>query len=144
MKFLKHFEKFEISPVECFTDKEFAEIKDIYTDLVDDLNLTDVEGEGQMTNPMTSTLGWFSKIYGEKFKIYISIRTATLVGYQDFNTYAVESKEDKETYNKVMIGVTPFIERIKSMGYQISKRDIDIKLDSWKYITGGIKISITK
>jgi hypothetical protein len=54
------------------------------------------------------------------------------------------SQEDRETYKKVMNDVTPFIERIKSMGYQIHKRDIDIKLDSWKYITAGIKISITK
>ncbi len=144
MKFIKAFENFEISLEETFSEEEFHEIKDIYIDLVDDLNLTYVDREGQMTNPMTSTIGWFSKISGEKFKIDISIRTATLVGYQDYNTYAILSQEDRETYNKVMNDVTPFIERIKSMGYQVSKRDIDIKLDSWKYITAGIKISITK
>lgn len=144
MKFIKAFENFEISLEETFSEEEFHEIKDIYIDLVDDLNLTDVDREGQMTKPMTSTLGWFSKISGEKFKIDISIRTATLVGYQDYNTYDILSQEDGEAYKKVMNDVTPFIERIKSMGYQIYKRDIDIKLDSWKYITAGIKISITK
>lgn len=144
MKFIKAFENFEISLEETFSEEEFLEIKDIYIELVDDLNLTDVDREGQMTKPMTSHLGCFSKISGEKFKIDINIRTAALVGYQDYNTYAVLSQEDRETYNKVMNDVTPFIERIKSMGYQIHKRDIDIKLDSWKYITAGIKISITK
>jgi hypothetical protein len=38
----------------------------------------------------------------------------------------------------------PFIKRMESMGYKVYKSDIDLKIDSWKYITGGIKISITK
>jgi hypothetical protein len=62
MKFIKAFENFEISLEETFSEEEFHEIKDIYIDLVDDLNLTNVDREGQMTKPMTSFLGWFSKI----------------------------------------------------------------------------------
>jgi hypothetical protein len=147
MKFIKEFaeHKKEVIPIESlFTDDEFLEIKDLYTDLVDELNLTDVESEGKMTSPMTSHLGWFSKISGEKFKIDISIRNATLIGYQDYDVYAVGSQEDRERYNLVMKGLQPFIERMKSIGYDVYKRDIDIKIDSWKYITAGIKISITK
>jgi putative intracellular protease/amidase len=147
MKFIKEFaaHKKEVIPIETlFTDDEFFEIKDIYTDLVDDVNLTDVSREGQMTIPMTSNLSYFSKMSGEKFKIDISIRTASLDSYDDYNSYAVPSQEDRERYNLVMKELQPFIERMKSMNYQIHKRDIDIKLDSWKYITAGIKISITK
>jgi hypothetical protein len=144
MKFIKAFENFEISLEETFSEEEFHEIKDIYIDLVDDLNLTDVDREGQMTSAMTSTLGWFSKISGEKFKIDISIRTADLIDYTDYNSYAISSAEDRERYNLVMKELQPFIKRIKSMGYEISKKDIDIKIDSWKYITAGIKIIITK
>lgn len=124
---------------EGFTDDEFLEIKDLYTDLVDELNLTDVESEGEMTTPMTSHLVW--KLFA---KIDISIRTATLIGYQDYNVYAVGSQEDRDRYNLVMNHLRTFIERMKSIGYDVYKRDIDIKIDSWKYITAGIKISITK
>jgi len=143
MKFIKEFSKHkEVIPTETlFTNDEFSEIKDLYVDLVDELNLTDVESEGKMTSPMNSTISYFSKISGEKFKVDISIRTATLIGYQD---YGVGSQEDKERYNLVMKGLNSFIERMKSIGYSVYKRDIDIKLDSWKYITAGIKISITK
>jgi hypothetical protein len=144
MKFIKAFENFEISLEETFSEEEFHEIKDIYIDLVDDLNLTDVDREGQMTSSMTSTLGWFSKISGEKFKIDVSIRTADLIDYTDYDSYAISSTEDRERYNLVMKELQPFIKRIKSMGYEIYKKDIDIKIDSWKYITAGIKIIITK
>lgn len=122
MKFIKEFaeHKKEVIPIESlFTDDEFLEIKDLYTDLVDELNLTDVESEGKMTSPMTSHLGWFSKISGEKFKIDISIRSATLIGYQDYDVYAVGSQEDRERYNLVMKGLQPFIERMKSIGYDV-------------------------
>jgi hypothetical protein len=144
MKFLKAFENFEISLEETFSEEEFYEIKDIYIDLVDDLNLTDVDREGQMTKPMKSNLSYFSKMSGEKFKIDISIRTADLIDYTDYDSYAVPNQEDRERYNLVMKELEPFIDTLKSRGYQIYKRDINIKLDSWKYITAGIKISITK
>jgi hypothetical protein len=144
MKFIKEFEGFEISLEETFSEEEFYEIKDIYIDLVDDLNLTDVDREGQMTSAMTSTLGWFSKISGERFKIDISIKTADLNDYTDYDSYAVPNQEDRERYNLVMMELKPFIDTLKSRGYQIYKRDLNIKIDSWKYITAGIKISITK
>lgn len=139
MKFIKEFAEHKKETIESFTDDEFLEIKDLYTDLVDDLNLTDVESEGKMTLPMTSHLVW--KLFN---KIDISIRTATLIGYQDYNVYAIGSQEDRDRYNLVMNHLRAFIERMKSIGYDVYKRDIDIKIDSWKYITAGIKISITK
>jgi len=146
MKFIKEFSKHkEVIPTETlFTNDEFSEIKDLYVDLVDELNLTDVESEGKMTSPMNSTISYFSKISGEKFKVDISIRTATLIGYQDYEVYAIGSQEDRERYNLVMKELNSFIERMKSIGYSVYKRDIDIKIDSWKYITAGIKISIEK
>lgn len=145
MKFIKEFteHKNEVILTESlFTDDEFLEIKDLYTDLVDDLNLTDVESERKMTSPMTSHFGYPTA--DPIFKIDISIRTATLIGYQDYDVYAVGSQEDRDRYNFVMNHLRTFIDRMKSIGYDVYKRDIDIKIDSWKYITAGIKISITK
>jgi putative intracellular protease/amidase len=144
MKFIKKFEshKKEVIPKETlFTDDEFFEIKDIYTDLADDVNLTDVNREGQMTIPMTSNLSYFSKMSGEKFKIDIRIRTAKL----EFSaSFLVSRKEDMEKYNSITKDIQPFIDTLKSMGYEVNKSDIDYKLDSWEYVTAGIKISITK
>jgi hypothetical protein len=93
-----------------------------------------------MTIPMTSNLSYFSKMSGEKFKIDVRIRTADLINY----TYSVPNQEDRERYNLVMNELQPFIATLKSMGYEVNKSDIDIKLDPWRYITLGIKISITK
>ena len=152
MKFIKKFEshKKEVIPKETlFTDDEFEDIKDLYRDLVEDLNLTSVDRESDMTTSLTSKLSTWWKNFTQLdlngiSNIDISIRTADLIDYTDYNSYAVPSTEDSERYNLVVKELQSFIERMKSMDYQIHKRDIDIKLDSWKYITGGIKISITK
>ena len=145
MKFVKLFENFD----NTFSEDEFFEIRDLYIDLVDDLNLTDVESEREMTRSMTSNIDYSykdqsGKMLDKKSRIDINIRTASLDSYGDYNSYAVPSQEDSERYNLVVKELQSFIERMKSMDYQIHKRDIDIKLDSWKYITGGIKIIITK
>jgi hypothetical protein len=146
MKFIKEFaaHKKEVISIETlFTDDEFEDIKDLYRDLVEDLNLSDVS-DPSIPLPMTCNLSYFSKMSGEKFKIDIRIRTASLDSYGDYNSYAVPNQEDRERYNLVMNELQPFIDTLKSRGYQVNKSDIDIKLDSWKYITAGIKISITK
>jgi hypothetical protein len=80
----------------------------------------------------------------KKTRIDINIRTASLDSYDDYRSFAIPSPKDKDTYYKVMNELRPFIGRIESIGYKVYKRDIDLKIDSWKYITGGIKISITK
>ena len=78
------------------------------------------------------------------FSIDINIRTADLEDYQDHVSFATPSKSDSERYKMVSEQLVPFIQTVKSYGYSIEKNDIDIKLDSWKYITGGIKIIIMK
>ena len=155
MKFIKKFESHkatskEVIPIETlFTDDEFSDIKDLYRDLVEDLNLTSVDRESDMTTSLTSKLSTWWKNFTQLdlngiSNIDISIRTADLIDYTDYNSYAVSSQEDRERYNLVMNELQPFIDTLKSRGYQINKGDIDIKLDSWKYVTAGIKISITK
>jgi len=143
MKFIKEFaaHKKEVIPIETlFTDDEFSDIKDLYRDLVEDLDLTDVSDSG-IPLPMDSNLSYFSKISGEKFKIDIRIRTAKL----EFSaSFLVSGKEDMEKYNSITKDIQPFIDTLKSMGYEVNKSDIDYKLDSWEYVTAGIKISITK
>jgi len=135
MKFIKEFaaHKKEVIPIETlFTDDEFEDIKDLYRDLVEDLNLSDVSDPG-IPLPMTCNLSYFSKINWEdgssdKFRIDISIRTANL------DTYPNE-KEDIEKYNFISREVQPFIDTLKSMGYLVHKRDLD---------RSRMKISITK
>ena len=155
MKFIKKFESHEatskeVIPIETlFTDDEFSDIKDLYRDLVEDLNLTSVDRESDMTTSLTSKLSTWWKNFTQLdlngiSNIDISIRTADLIDYTDYNSYAVPSKEDRERYNLVMKELQPFIDTLKSMGYEVNKSNIDIKLDSWKYVTAGIKISITK
>ena len=139
MKFIKEFaaHKKEVIPIEeLFTDDEFEGIKDLYRDLVEDLDLTDVPDSGfDQRLAMTCNLSYFSKINWEdgssssdKFRIDISIRTANL------DTYPNE-KEDIEKYNFISREVQPFIDTLKSMGYLVHKRDLD---------RSRMKISITK
>ena len=155
MKFIKKFESHkatskEVIPIETlFTDDEFSDIKDLYRDLVEDLNLTSVDRESDMTTSLTSKLSTWWKNFTQLdlngiSNIDISIRTADLIDYTDYNSYVVPSKEDRERYNLIMKELQPFIDTLKSMGYEVNKSNIDIKLDSWKYVTAGIKISITK
>jgi len=139
MKFLK---KFEAILNEYFSEDEVLEIKDLYNDLVDDLDLTSVEHERELNKSMCSlfqvnqqfSIG--SKLNSKVFSIHIVIRT--LDGLEDQFSYA------KQRYDLVSNELNEFLKTLKSYGYDCEKSDIDIKLDSWKYITAGIKISITK
>ena len=150
MKFIKEFaaHKKEVIPIETlFTDDEFESIKDLYRDLVEDLNLTSVDRESDMTTSLTSKLStwWnptstFNPTRGIS-KIDINIRTAKL---EYSASFLISRKEDMEKYNSITKDIQPFIDTLKSMGYEVNKSDIDYKLDSWEYVTAGIKISITK
>lgn len=150
MKFLKEFKKFESLDGDYFSDEEVLDIKDMYIDIVDDLNLTDVKKADELTKSMCSlfkvnqqfSIG--SKLGSKIFSINIIIRTGDLNDYSDYTTYAISSPEDRERYNFINKNLQPFINRLKSIGYEVFKSDLDLKIDSWKYITAGIKIIITK
>jgi hypothetical protein len=132
---------------EIFTDEEYLDIKDMYIDLVDDLGLIDIDIHpcfNSNTTPLMSTLTWFSKASGGKFMINVIIKTASLDDYDDYDSYAISSSKDRYMYNKVLYDIRPFVQRLKSIGYVVYIKDIDVKIDSWKYITSGIKIIITK
>jgi hypothetical protein len=139
MKFLK---KFEAILNEYFSEDEVLEIKDLYNDLVDDLDLTSVEHERELNKSMCSlfqvnqqfSIG--SKLNSKVFSIHIVIRT--LDGWEDQFSYA------KQRYDLVSNELNEFIKTLKSFGYDCEKSDIDMKLDSWKFITGGIKLIIMK
>ena len=139
MKFLK---KFEAILNEYFSEDEVLEIKDLYNDLVDDLDLTSVEHERELNKSMCSlfqvnqqfSLG--NKLNSKVFSIHIVIRT--LDGWEDQFSYA------KQRYDLVSNELNEFLKTLKSYGYDCEKSDIDIKLDSWTYITAGIKLIIMK
>jgi hypothetical protein len=139
MKFLK---KFEAILNDYFSEDEVLEIKDLYNDLVDDLDLHSVEHERELNKSMCSlfqvnqqfSLG--NKLNSKVFSIHIVIRT--LDGWED------QFSDAKQRYDLVSNELNEFLKTLKSYGYDCEKSDIDIKLDSWKYITAGIKISIMK
>ena len=157
MKFIKKFESHkaiskEVIPIETlFTDDEFSDIKDLYRDLVEDLNLTSVDRESDMTTSLTSKLSTWWKNFTQLdlngiSNIDISIRTAKLEYTYSVSgaSFLVSRKEDMKKYDSITKDIQPFIDTLKSMGYEVNKSDIDYKLDSWEYVTAGIKISITK
>ena len=88
MKFLK---KFEAILNEYLSEDEVLEIKDLYNDLVDDLDLTSVEHERELNKSMCSlfkvnqqfSIG--SKLNSKVFSIHIVIRT--LDGCEDQFSY---------------------------------------------------------
>ena len=139
MKFLK---KFEAILNDYFSEDEVLEIKDLYNDLVDDLDLHSVEHERELNKSMCSlfqvnqqfSIG--SKLNSKVFSIHIVIRT--LDGWEDQFSYA------KQRYDLVSNELNEFLKTLKSYGYDCEKSDIDIKLDSWNYITAGIKLIIMK
>jgi hypothetical protein len=123
----------------------------LYTDLVDELDLVDCKSGEEMSHAMTSSFNKLTKFVRNRgkflekyFQIDFDIRTATLKGYKDYNVHAILSKEDNERYKTVKSEIEPLVKRLEDMGFKAKIRDIDIKLDSWKYVTAGIKISITK
>ena len=139
MKFLK---KFEAILNDYFSEDEVLEIKDLYNDLVDDLDLHSVEHERELNKSMCSlfqvnqqfSLG--NKLNSKVFSIHIVIRT--LDGWED------QFSDAKQRYDLVSNELNEFLKTLKSYGYDCEKSDIDIKLDSWKYITAGIKLIIMK
>lgn len=147
MKFIK---KFEAILEEYFSEEEVSDIRDLYIDLVDDLNLIAVDDESELTKSMCSLFkvnSQFSignKLNSKIFSINLIIRTADLNDYSDYASYAISGPEDRDKYNFVGKNTQSFINRLKSIGYDVSKNDLDLKIDSWKYITAGIKIIITK
>ena len=150
MKIIKEFAKFENSS-EFFTEEEILEIRDFYNDLVDDLNLNPVEHERELDRSMCSLfkvnqqLSIGSKLNSKVFSIHIIIRTTDgSSDFDDFNSYATLNKQGKQRYDLVSNELNGLINSLKSYGYDCEKSDIDLKVDSWKYVTGGIKITIMK
>ena len=149
MKFLKKFETIGILPLnEYLSEDEVLDIKDLYNDLVDDLDLHSVEHERELNKSMCSlfqinqqfSLGSNSKV----FSIHIVIRTLDSNDWEDHDSHATLNKQGKQRYDLVSNELNEFIKTLKSYGYDCEKGDIDIKLDSWKYITSGIKLIIMK
>jgi hypothetical protein len=140
MKIIKEFTKFENSSEELLTDEEVLDIKDIYVDLVDDLNLTVVDFEHELTKSMSSLfkvnkqISIGSKLNSRVFSINIIVRTIDdRIG-----------KDDKVIFNKIKNGLIPYIKRLRTIGYGVEIEHLHMKMDAWNYITSGLKIIITK
>ena len=85
-----------------------------------------------------------NKLNSKVFSIHIVIRTLDSNDFENHFSHATLNKQGKQKYDLVSNELNEFLKTLKSYGYDCEKSDIDIKLDSWKYITAGIKISITK
>ncbi len=141
MKFIKRYKSFEsliYSPLEssAFGEDELNDIKDLYIDIVDDLNLQDVKSPSEMTSPLTSRLNTLHPYRDKVFEVHIDIRTIgqSLVD-RDAAHFLTEKIKDK---------LIPYVVRFRKIGFSVSIGDIQMKLDSWNFITSGIKIKITK
>jgi hypothetical protein len=140
MKIIKEFTKFENSSDEFLTDEEVLDIKDIYVDLVDDLNLTVVDFEHELIKSMNSffkinkQISIGSKLNSRVFSIHIIVRTIDdKIG-----------KDDKVIFNKIKNGLIPYIKRLRTIGYDVEIEHLHMKMDAWNYITSGLKIIIKK
>lgn len=142
MKYLSEFSQYQDGG---FTKEEFQDVKSLYIDMTDDLDLFDVKTKAELDSAMTSTLSWIGKVGSDSpFRIEFAIRTATLKGYQDYNVYAVASKQDQDNYKKVKDYLLSLKVRLEDMGFKVILSDIDVKLNSWNYLTSGIKMWIEK
>jgi hypothetical protein len=143
MKFIKKYKSFEslmYPPIEssAFGEDELNDIKDLYNDIVDDLNLEDVKSTSEMTSPLTSRLNTLHPYRDKIFEVHIDIRT---IGQTD-------SLADRDAAHfltkKIKDKLIPYVVRFRKIGFSVSMGDIQMKLDSWNFITSGIKIKITK
>ena len=116
MKIIKEFTKFENSSEEFLTDEEVLDIKDIYFDLVDDLNLIVVDFEHELTKPMNSffkinkQISIGSKLNTKIFSIDIIVRTSG----DRISGFAHEV-----IFNKIKNGFIPYIKRLRTIGYDV-------------------------
>ena len=124
MKFIKKQSDF-------ISNDDVDEIKDIYLDIIDDIGLNDVNHAREMTNKLDSI---FEK---NPIDISISIRTIgdRFIGFDE---------SDKIFFNKIKDSLIPSIKRLRTIGYNVRSEELHMKIDSWNYITAGIKIIITK
>ena len=140
MKFIKKYESFESQEKNdlAFAEDELNDIKDLYRDIVDDLNLEDVKSTSEMTGPLTSRLNTLHPYRGKIFEAHIDIRTIC----------QTDSLVDRDAAhfltNKIKDKLIPYMVRFRKLGFSASMGDIHMKLDSWNFITSGIKIKITK
>jgi hypothetical protein len=140
MKFIKKYESFESQKKNdlAFAEDELNDIKDLYYDMVDDLNLVDVKSTSEMTLPMTSMFYTLMPYRGKLFEIQINIRTIDQVNS------LVDRENDHFLGKKLKDLLIPYLKRFRQMGYSVSLDDILIKSDSWNFVTSGIKIKIKK
>jgi hypothetical protein len=140
MKFIKKYESFDGPPSvsSAITEEELNDIKDLYYDMVDDLNLVDVKSTSEMTLPMTSMFYTLMPYRGKLFEIQINIRTIDQVNS------LIDRDNDHFLGKKLKDLLIPYLKRFRQMGYSVSLDDIHMKSDSWNFVTSGIKIKIKK
>ena len=151
MKFIKKYESFESQEKNdlAFAEDELNDIKDLYRDIVDDLNLDDVKSTSEMTGPLTSRLNTLHPYRGKIFEAHIEIRTVQWLSYLSLpligQTDSLVNRDAAHFLtNKIKDKLIPYMVRFRKLGFSASMEDIQMKLDSWNFITSGIKIKITK
>ena len=138
MKYIKEYS--QIYEDNNFSESEVDELRDVYLDIIDDLDLYD--NKYQIYNIDDSTFREPSKSLGfDKCKIYIR----TIVSYQIFSQRGdvriITDGEGIKKHNKKLDLLAPHLERIKRMGYKLEVKNL---IGQNADIINGIEIIITK
>lgn len=139
MSYIKKYTSFALeSEASAFTEDELNDIKDLYLDMIDDLNLNDVKSTSEWISPMTSRLNILHPYRGKTFEAHVDIRTID----------QIDSLVDRDTAHfltkKIKDKLIPYMVRFRKLGFSASMQDIVMKLNSGNFTTAGIKIKITK
>lgn len=132
MKYIKEYSNFEL-----LTDDELQDIKDIYIDITDELNLIDCGINWSLDDIALSSS--FS-VDGEVVGISIKISNTDEWIARDSSFIC---KSDRIIYNDVIKKIRKFYNRFKNMGYNSTIKDELLKLPSG-YVIIGIRMEIKK
>ena len=136
MKYIKEYSEYDSKQ---FTPEDVEELKDIYLDIIDELDLYD--------NPFFILKVNDSLFDFGKKEIKILIRT---IVSEYFGTYDLSEPSDEEMdkHNHMLKLLEPHITRIRNMGYIVEVKDMLVgnppAIPSRGKVINGIEIHITK
>jgi len=137
MKYIKEYSEYDSKQ---FTPEDVEELKDVYQDIVDELDLYDNQLFIHKLNDSSFDL------FGKK-EIKILIRT---IVSNYFGTYDLSEPSDEEMdkHNHMLKLLEPHITRIRNMGYIVEVKDMLVgnppAIPSRGMVINGIEIHITK
>jgi hypothetical protein len=136
MKYIKEYSEYDSKE---FTPGDVEELKDIYLDIVDELDLYDNQF---FIHKLNDSLFDFGK---KEIKIFIRTIVSEYFGTYDLSE---PSDEEMDKHNHMLKLLEPHITRIRNMGYIVEVKDMLVgnppAIPSRGKVINGIEIHITK